>query len=90
MSVIGTVQTRCVARFDRIEICQHLNQHHLGMKHCNKWDEEKQRYVDACEFPKEFVEAQEKICPNVSFVIEADVDENGNLFNFRVKNGEVT
>jgi hypothetical protein len=88
MSNIGTVEARVTVRFDGSKIRQLVNQHHLGIPNCNKWDEEQQKFVDACEFPEGFKEINAGIIPNINLKIEADVDENGKLCNFRVVNGD--
>jgi len=84
---IGTFETTCSARFEPELLRKCINVHYLGQENCNKYDDKTGAYVQIKHPNMKNVEvAQNKLCPNINLTIKADLDENGRLSNFQVKN----
>jgi hypothetical protein len=78
--------TLCSARFDPESLRRCINFHYLDQENCNEYDEKTGKYVSV-KHPniKDVEKAQVNVYPSVSLVIQADLDENGRLSNFKVK-----
>lgn len=83
--IIGTFETTASVYFNPDELRRCINKHLLGQENCNVYDKKTDSWVPI-NHPniEEVKNVHQKMFSNVTVRIQADLDENGNLLNFRI------
>lgn len=84
--IIGTFETYFTGYFNASDLRKCINKHFLGQENCNVYDEKSKSYI-TIKHPKmeQVKNVQQSLLPNKTLKILADLDEDGNLLNFRIK-----